>query len=102
MITKIQIKAVNEMCKLSKELNMNIDMNKIVDVINSMNRAGRIDIIYIHVLFTAYDVIEEHPDKADVIAKQKFAVIDTDLFGDSADDTYIKCCKLYYLCKMLR
>lgn len=101
MITKIQIKAVNEMCKLSKELNMNIDMNKIVKTINKMVHIGKINIIYTYVLFTADDVIEEHPDKADVIDKQKFAVINADLYDDSADNIYIECCKLYYLCKML-
>ena len=101
MITKIQITAVNEMCKLSKELNMHIDMNKIVDVFRRMEHVGRIEIIYPFVLFTAEDVIEEHPDKADVIDRQRFAVTNANLFGDSTDDIYIECCKLYYLCKML-
>lgn len=100
MITKIQITAVNEMCKLSKELGMSVDMNKIVKTINKMVHIGKINIVYSYVLFTAEDVIEEHPDKAGVIERQKTVVINADLFGDSTDDIYIECCKLYYLCKM--
>ena len=101
MITKIQIKAVNEMCKLSKELNMSIDMNKIVDVVNKFAYIGGMKIVYPFVLFTADDVMDECPGKADVINEYRFRVMNANLF-DTEDATYIECCKLYYLCKLFR
>lgn len=103
MITKIQIEAVNEMCKLSEELNMSVNMNKIVSVINSIDSIEDAEDYYIvsnHILNTANSIAKDRHRFIPILAEQIACAISADIWGNF-EEKYIEFSKLQYICKML-